>query len=750
VHRLAILPLLAAAFASLAPGAAAQTPPVRGETIRLAEARRSADDRLEVAAVAAEGAVRIDGVLDEEVWARAVPVGGFVQAEPREGQPASERTEVRVAFDRENLYIAAYLYDSDPAGAVVNDLRKDFSPDDQDTFEVLLDTFADRRNGYVFIVNPVGARSDRQVANEGREINTSWDAVWTVRTQRTADGWTAEMAIPFRALRFDPQSGGTWGVNFSRRIRRKNEITFWSPVPRAYNLNRVSLAGNLTGLPTTRPGRDLRVKPYALGRTLRETGGASFGRDMEFGGDLKFGLTSGLTLDATANPDFAQVEADEQQVNLSQFSQFFPEKREFFLENSGIFYVGDAARNNRVRLTPTPDEDLLLFFSRRIGLTRDGREIPILGGVRLTGQAAGVTLGAMTVQTQEAYGAASNNYTVLRARRNLFGGSDVGAILMSRQAMEGADDYNRVYGVDANLRFFGGLDWNSYLIRTEAPGVSEGNYAARSSLKWEGNLFHAKGGLMQIGEGFRNDLGYYRRTASRKWFVESGIRPRFRSLQGLGIREMHPHVVWNYYEDLDGKMIGKRLHTGYSFFFNSGGYTELSVNPEFQKIDRPLRISRDVDPIPAGGYGWNEWQLRGSSDPSRALSVGGNAVVGGLWSGTQRTVNGTLSLRPSYRLRTTVGVQRTAAELEQPQASFVTTLWTMRANYSFTTNMFLDGLMQYDPKQELVNANLRFNLIHRPLSDLYVVLNEQRFFNPLEPTPPGRSLILKYTQMFAF
>lgn len=755
--RVVPLLLVLAAASSATPQLSAQTVDARQSgssylsALRqpAAAAKRSPDGRLEVSALAASSPVRVDGVLDEEVWQRAEPVGGFVQAEPTEGQQATEQTDVRIAFDDEFLYVGAYLHDSDPEHLVVNEIREDFAPDNQDSFEILLDTFGDRRNGYVFITNPEGARSDRQVANEGREINTSWDAVWSVKTQRVPGGWTAEVAIPFRALRFDPR-GGEWGVNFSRRIRRKNEVTFWSPVPRAYNLNRISLAGNLAGLPRANPGRDLRLKPYALGRTLRDTGGDAFAQKMEFGGDLKYGVTPGLTMDVTFNPDFAQVEADEQQVNLSQFSQFFPEKREFFLENSGVFYVGDAARNNRVFLVPTPDEDLLLFFSRRIGLTRDGREIPIVGGVRLTGQAAGMTVGGMSVQTQDGQGLPSNNYSVLRLRRNLFGGSDVGLIAMSRQSMDDGADYNRVFGVDANLRFFGNLDWNSYLIRTQTPGLSEGQYAGRTSLNWEGNFFHGKGGVMQLGEDFNNELGYYRRTGVRKWFTDIGVRPRPEGMRKIGVREMHPHIVWNYYEDLEGRMVGKRLHTGYSFFFNSGGFGELSVNPEFQRIDSPFRINRDVDPIPVGGYGWNEYQLRLSSDASRRISGGFTGTVGGLWSGTQRTVNLNLSVKPSYRFRATVGMQRTAADLDLPDASFVSNLWTARTNYSFNTNMFLDGLVQYDPRQDLMNANLRFNLIHRPLSDLFIVFNEQRFFDPAEPLAPGRSVILKYTQMFAF
>lgn len=718
----------------------------------------NAERRREMVAAPAARAPRIDGVLDDDVWRDAQSSSDFVQSEPREGEPASERTVVQVAYDDDALYVAAYLHDASPDALIVNDIRKDFREDDQDSFEVLLDTFGDRRNGYVFITNPEGARSDRQVANEGREINTSWDAMWEVRTRRVADGWTVEMAIPFRAIRFDPNAGDSWGINFSRRIRRRNEIDFWSPVPRAYTLARVSLAGDLVGLNGATGGRDLRIKPYVAASTVRETGGIDYSQKADVGADLKYGVTPGLTLDVTANPDFAQAEADEQQVNLTQFSQFFPEKREFFLENSGIFYVGDAARNNRTTLAPTADEDLLLFFSRRIGLDASGHEIPIVGGARLTGRAAGMTIGLLDIQTGDARGVPATNYSVVRLRRNLFDGSDVGVIAMNKQSTRSGGDYNRVLGVDANFRFLGSIDWNSYVLGTDTPGIESGQYAWRSTLNREGNFLHVKGGAMQLGEGFNDEMGYYRRTGVRKWMADIGVRPRPARLQRLGIREIHPHLVWNYYEDLGGDMVGKNLHTGNTFFLNNGGYVEFSVNPRFERIQAPFRINSDIDPIPAGRYGWTEWQVKGQTDASRLVSASFTGIAGGLWSGTQRTLQGTVTLRPSYRFNMSVGLQRTDAELDLPDASFTSTLVTGRANYSFATNMFLDALSQYDPERHQLNANVRFNLIHHPLSDLFLVYNEQRFTSPVSLEPggplqtvaPGRSLVLKFTHMLAF
>ncbi len=690
--------------------------------------------------------IRVDGALLEPVWQGPPVASGFTQAEPREGEQATEETEVWVAFDDASLYVAARLADSEEP--VVNDIKKDFSESSQDVFQVILDTFRDRRNGYVFSTNAAGARGDKQVANEGREINASWDAVWDVETQRTADGWTLEMEIPFRALRFDPESD-RWGVNFGRTLRRNNEVAYWASIPRAYTFYRLSLAGDLTGLPRVSGGRDLRVKPFVLGGTVRPTGGEEFSGQTEVGVDVKYRLTEGLTLDVTANPDFAQVEADVQRVNLTQFSLFFQEKREFFLENSGLFYVGDAARNLRIRLTPTPDEDLLLFFSRRIGISDDGQAVPIRGGVRLTGQAAGLVVGGLWMRTGHLGDAPGSDWAVLRLRRNVLRGSDIGGIFMLRDGVGDDSGYNRVYGLDGYFRFPGEVDWSTYVVRSESPGVSDGQYAWRTSINREGNFHHIKLGAMELGEGFSNDLGFFNRTGVRKYFLDWGVRPRPESLRSIGIREIHPHLTWNYYEDLDAFIVAKRLHSGVTFFLESGGNVQLASDKSTEVIEQPFRIDRRIDPIPAGRHDWTTLVLSGATDSSRPVSVNYRGTVGGLWSGTQRAVSGGMTLRPSYRFQTTVSVNRTSAELDQPDASFVRTFWTGRANYSFNKNMFMDVLVQYDPGTKLLNSNVRFNLIHHALSDLFVVWNEQRFETG-EGIRPGRSLTLKVTQMVAF
>jgi len=709
---------------------------------------QSVDGRRTVRAIELTTPIVLDGSLDDEAWAASEPTGEFVQAEPNDGQPATEPTEVRVAFDREALYIAVHCHDTDTGALIVNDIRKDFPQGEQDSFEVLLDTFADRRNGFVFITNPAGAKSDTQIANEGREVNTSWDAVWRVAAKKQADGWSAEIRIPFKTLRFEPGDGRTWGVNFARRIRRKNEVAYWSPVPRAYSIYRASQDGNLIGLPNVDQGRNLRIKPFAVASATRPTAGRSFDGDGDLGLDVKYGVTPALTLDLTVNPDFAQVEADEQQVNLTRFSLFYPEKREFFLENSGIFYFGDIPRNQRQpsRFRP-PEEDLLLFFSRRIGLTGEGEQIPIIGGARLTGRAAGFGVGVMNMQTGDTDAQPTTNYTVVRTRRDIMRNSDIGAIFMNRQSNV-SGDYNRVVGADANFRVLRYLSWNSFFAKSQTPGTSEGDLAWKTSLGWEDSFHHYQYSVLNVDEDFQADLGFVRRTGVRKHFVDAGIRPRPAWLRKFGFRELHPHTRLNRYTDLDNTEVTRTDHWAMSLQFERGGFIEYAINPRIDTLTVPFRVQPDVL-IPPGRYSWNESQLTVEMDRSRMVSASATITNGGFWDGTQNSQRIALVVKPSYRLLIDLVLQRNDITLRTPAASFTTNLAALRTAYSFSTNMFLDSLLQYNTDAKQFNANLRFNLIHRPLSDLFVVYNEQQFTDRPEVTP-GRAVILKYTHMLSF
>jgi hypothetical protein len=708
------------------------------------------DGRRTVTARAADTPIVLDGALDEVVWQSADPAGEFVQAEPHEGDAATEPTEVRLAFDRDALYIAVRCLDSAAGGAIVNDIRKDFVAGEQDSFEILLDTFADRRNGFVFVVNPVGAKSDTQIANEGRDVNTNWDAVWSVATRSDGTGWTAEIRIPFKTLRFERGDGRIWGVNFSRRIRRKNEVDYWSPVPRVYNLYRASLAGTLDGLPDASQGRNLRIKPWVAANNTRATAGTAFDHDFDAGLDLKYGVTPSLTLDVTVQPDFAQAEADEQQVNLTQFSLFYPEKREFFLENSGMFYFGDIPRESRVgsaRFSP-PEEEILLFFSRRIGLTSAGNPIPIVAGGRLTGRAGRTGIGLMTIQTESEQGIPGDNYTVLRGRRDVLRNGDIGAVFLSRESV-GDGGRNQVAGVDANFRFIRALSVNGFLARSFTPGSGPGEVAAKGSIVWNANTLHTQYSVLSIGDNFRDDIGFIKRTGVRKHFVDFGVRKRPESLRKYGIRELHPHTRYNIYTDQSNVKVSHTNHVAMAVFFESGAWFEVQWNPRFERITKPFDVRND-QAFAAGSYGWNEYALELETNHSRKVSGSALLTAGGFWSGTQKSAKVGVIYRPSYHLTFDMAWQRNDIDLPFPMHPFSTTLVTSRIGYAFNTRTFLDTLLQYNTDLKQFNANVRFDLIHRPLSDLFIVYNEQQVTDQPTPVTPGRGLILKYTRMLAF
>jgi hypothetical protein len=712
---------------------------------------QSPDGRRIVGAAEARAPITLDGALDEEVWRTAQPAGDFVQAEPNEGQAATELTDVRIAYDHDALYIGVVCHDSMPSALIINDIRKDFAAGEQDSFEVILDTFADRRNGFVFVVNPAGAKADTQIANEGRDVNTSWDAVWTVATKRDAAGWTAEIRIPFKTLRFERGADRIWGVNFSRRIRRKNEVDYWSPVPRVYNLYRAGLGGTLAGLPDASQGRNLRLKPWVAANATRGLGGDTFDTGQHIGLDAKYGVTPSLTLDVTVKPDFAQAEVDEQQVNLTQFSLFFPEKREFFLENSGMFYFGDIPRESRLgnaRFAP-PEEEMLLFFSRRIGLTDDGREIPIAAGGRLTGRIGRTGVGAMTIQTQSVDGRDGDNYTVLRGRRDILRNSDVGAIFLSRQSAGASSDRNQVAGVDANFRFVKALSVNGFLAKSATPGVTGGQMSGKGSVVWNDNFLHTQYSLLSVGDNFRDDIGFIKRRGIRKHFVDFGIRFRPEWWRKLGIRELHPHTRYNIYTDQSNRKVTRANHLAMAWFPERGGIIELQWNPRYERITVPFAIRNDQAFAP-GSYNWNEYVLELETDHSRKVSGSALITSGGFWNGSQKSTKVGLLFRPSYHLTFDAALQRNDISLPLPMHDFVTNLVTSRIGYAFNTRTFLDLLLQYNTDLKQLSANIRFDLIHRPLSDLFVVYNEQRLTDQPTPVNTGRGLIVKYTHMFAF
>ena len=706
-------------------------------------------------AVRAAGSITIDGALDEPAWFEAPVANGFIQNDPREGEPATFDTEVKLLYDDEALYIGVFALDAEPNSLTVNDLKKDYDPLNSDGFTVIIDTFRDERNGYMFSTNPAGAKFDSQVSNEGRENNTNWDGIWDVKTRVSERGWHAEIKIPFRTVKFrggDPQA---WGINFRRKLRRLNEDSYWSPVPRIYDIERVSLAGSVEGMQGLRPGKNIRVKPYALGSANTIPAGTD--RDYDFGFDVKYGVTSGLTWDFTVNTDFSQVEADEQQINLSRFNLFFPEKRDFFLENSGIFQFGASDRmggGGGGGGRQNAAADMLLFHSRRIGLSENGDAIPILAGTRLTGRQGRYSVGVLNIQQREYENAAnvitpSTNFTALRVRRDILANSDIGAVFLNKD--EDGARYNRVTGVDANFRF-GFLALNGYVAKTFSPQVSEpgsgDDTAVRGSFNYQNRVWQFRGHFNSIGERFNDEMGFVPRQGVNNILGYVGYTYRPSWFSKINLRETRPHWQLDAYERQNGLGLESRyMDFHWPFTFNDSTFIEIGVNPNAEEIRAPFTIntSRGVEVLP-GRYDFNEYFVLYRGNTSAPISFEARYSNGEFYDGYRRGYTIGPAFRPNERLNASVNVQFN--DIDLAGGSFVSKLVTSRVNYNFNTKMFVNALLQYNTDSRQWSSNLRFNIIHRPLSDFFLVYNERR--DERSGSLINRALVAKMTYLVAF
>ena len=710
-----------------------------------------------LSAARASGTIVLDGVLDEAAWATAPVARGFLQNEPREGQPATFDTEVRTLYDEDALYFGVFARDEEPAKIIVSDLKKDFNAAASDAFLIVIDTFADQRNGFEFATNPAGAKWDAQMANEGREINANWDGIWDVRAHIAADGWYAEIRIPFVTLKFNAIDSQSWGVNFERRLRRRNEESYWSPLPRIYNIDRVSMAGRLSGLTQVRPGRNLRIKPYAAASSSTVGRNPADG-DLDVGLDVKYGLTSGLTLDGTLNTDFSQVEADEQQVNLTRFNVLFPEKREFFLENSGIFQFGlpstgtssqggTASPAGAGRQNSPPDTKL--FFSRQVGLSSSGAAIPILGGARVTGKAGRYSVGALNIQQRAQNTLAATNFTAVRLDRAMFANSDVGVMLLNKDQQ--GEFFNRVAGADVNLRF-GQLSMGAYGAATAAPSAAVPGagdaFTTRANFNYQSRKWLARGAYEVIGRRFRDELGFVPRVGVNHSaaYGRMNVRPKWAS--DIGIREIGPHFHFDEFDRRDGTGVESRYFDWHVVLtMNDSGFFETGVNRNREGNVTPftLNSARSVRVAP-GVYDFNEYFALYRSNNSARVSFETRLSTGGLYDGTRNGYAFAPAVRLNEHLNASVSLQ--INDIALPQTSYVSKLIATRVNYSVNTRLFFNALVQYNTDTQQWTSNLRLNLIHRPLSDIFIVYNERR----MEDTGDlaDRSIIAKMTYMLAF
>ena len=693
-------------------------------------------------AVPVEGAISIDGRLDEPAWREAPVVADFIQWEPSPGEPATEPTEVRFLYDSQNLYIGAICWDSDTGNLRITQLDEDFDGQDQDGFGITLDTLKDERSGFFFGTNPAGAKRDSQIANDGFGMNRDWDGVWDVRVTVDGEAWIAEFVIPLKTLRFAEAGVQEWGLNMVRRVRRKTEDSHWTPLPRRYRVNRVSMAGTLRGVEVGRQGRNLKFKPFATTAfsQIRRDGQTDTDTDFDGGFDAKYSVTQALTLDLTYRTDFSQVEADQQQVNLTRFSLFFPEKREFFLENSGTFSFGQPINRFGGGGHFGPG-DLIPFFSRRIGLI-SGTPVPIVGGARLTGQAGTYDVGALTMKTESFGDIPSNNYMVGRVKKNLLQNSWIGAIVTSRDSSE-ARDYNRLYGVDSRFRFMQNLEIGSYVLQSDTPGLDGRAQARQFETAWLSNDLTVNAGYFEAQENFNPELGFIPRRDVEKYSGNVNWRPRINS---HGIRNFFFGSRVDYFQSSSGNdMETRRQNFNAGISFQNNAFFNFEIKRTFERLDAPFAIRSDIE-LPAGDYQFKDVNIFYNSD--RSKKIGGNVWFnfGDFWNGTKKSIGGELALRPNHRINIDINYNRN--DIDVAGGSFVTNLVGARVKYSFSTKAFLNAFLQYNTDAKQFSSNIRFRLIHHPLSDLFIVYNDRRDTQTNELL--DRAIILKFTNLFNF
>jgi hypothetical protein len=705
--------------------------------------RTDASERPVMEAVRVEVPPVLDGdVLGDPAYRGAVPGSGFVQNTPDEGEPSSQRTELFVVYTADTLYFGVVCYDTDPAEIIVADSRRDSSMSESDGIRIILDTYRDQQTGFVFGTNPVGIEYDGQVTRESEGgplseagLNKNWDGSWQVAAKISDIGWTAELAIPFRTIRYPRGREQTWGLNVQRNIRRRNERAFWSALPRQFGLYRLSLAGTLTGLEVPSQ-RNLKITPYALTEWRKEgVDGAERETSLEFGVDLKYSLTPSITLDATYNTDFAQVEADEFQINLDRFNLFFPEKRPFFLENAGSFSVGVP-------------EEVELFFSRRIGIGPGGEIIPIIGGLRVTGKAAGrYNLGALLMRTDTVEGVAgTNDFVVARLSRDFPNRSYLGGIFTSRERgdAEGREHHtNKTYGVDGRwgIGQYGLIQ--GFVARTETQGAEDGEYAFRLGGSYSSQRWSYSANYTEVADGFNPDVGFVTRVGYRK--ADAALLRQIRPKNLGKIQELRPHVSYRGFWNSDGFQETGYLHIDNHTEWKDGSELHSSINFSHEGVTDAFEIYPGVW-VPPGTYKHSEVLLRYFTNQGAPVSFSIQTTIGGFFGGDR--VSALAGCR--FRIGETFNfeLEWNRNDIDLPGGAFTTNLGLLRLSYSFTTRTFVQALIQYNDRDELWATNLRFGWLGTANTGLYVVYNDVRDIAGAGTGVPDRNLIIKYSYLF--
>ncbi|MCY4626722.1 MAG: DUF5916 domain-containing protein [Acidobacteria bacterium] len=711
---------------------------------------RDADGRVTLRAFRLSEPLTVDGVLDDPVYDQVPAADGFLQQEPNEGAPASESTRVWVLYDAENLYIAAEMEEEHAEELMAGEMRRDhMSIGWNDSFQIVLDTFYDRRNGFLFHTNPLGALYDAQVTDE-RNTNSDWNTVWWVKSRIVEGGWTTEIRIPFRSLRYAAGGSQLWGINFQRNIKHKNEKVFFTHTPQAYNrqaLIRLSNAATLVGLEAPAGSRRMELKPYAIGSqahaplndVLNEWSG-------DVGADFKFGVTDGLTADVTWNTDFAQVEDDETQVNLSRFSLFYPEKREFFLEGQGVFDFG--GRQTRAFGGQGPSDAPIPFFSRSIGIS-GGSAVPILGGARLHGRAGAYQMGLMNIQTEGVPGldVESTNFSAFRMKRDLFSRSNIGVIATHRNLGADGTGSNSLYGVDGNFAPTDNMRFNTFYMATSEPGVEAGHQAASymGQFRYDTDLIDVSAERLYLGDDFNPGMGFVRRRDFTKNGGSFTLAPRPRGIEA--IRQFEFKADANQYDRLDGEMETREYNLEGRAIFESSDRLVVTHSVTEEHLLDGFDLSSDVA-VPAGNYRFARSGIRFWLGTHRAVSGYVRYEFGEFFGGTRREVSywGRAEVNRRFSMEPNISLNW----IDVPGGEVQAQVSRLRATYTVSPQSFVGALVQYNSAAQLMSANVRFRWEYSPGSDVFVVFSTNRDGDDALSGLTDRALVVKFPRLFRF
>ena len=702
-----------------------------------------------------EEAITLDGRLDEPIWQRAVPATDFIEQLPRNGAEPTEQTEVRIVYSRDALYMGVTAHDSEPDKMLGNTMKRDEFLRADDRFMWVMNPMLDNQSGYFFEMNPSGLMAD-SLMNATGAVNREWDGIWNARVRQSEIGWTIEIEIPFRALNFNPEVPA-WGINFQRSVRRKNEESLWTGHGFDQGLWRLSNAGLLLGISDVSQGKGLDVKPYARMAAIASPGQGDdkFRSDSDVGLDVFYSVTPRLRANFTVNTDFAQTEVDQRQVNLTRFSLFFPEKRDFFLEGAAFFDFGTGSRARFGNFTRAADTSIVPFFTRRIGLKPDGVPQTIDFGTKVTGRAGAHDIGVLHVRSGEESDVLGEDFTVMRVKRNLFAQSYIGGLYTRRAPRIGGADDLQTVGVDArvgtaNFRGSQNLEAGAFYLNTTNVRDTGDSAAFGASIDYPNDRYGAGFSFHEVQQNYDPALGFTLRRNIRRYnpFVRFAPRPR-----------AHPWILqWATMLDAnlqtdprDNRWLTRELDiTLAQVTLHSQDTFEFHVRPIYERLKRPFVISQGIT-LPVGNeYDFVRYQFKGQTANRRVLALGTTMEFGDFFSGTRRQVTLNWGIRPRPGMVYYLDTEWNRVELQE--GSFTARLYRFVADNQFNPWIAMTNNVQYDSVSGRLGWQGRFRWIMRPGNDVYFVYNhnwrENRLLDRFETFDRRVASKIVYTHQF--